>query len=52
VADVTQCISDGLHLLAKLVGGQVALSHGVELVTKEDGAGNLVRLEEARNRSP
>ena len=51
VADVTQCISDGLHLLAVLVGGQVTLSPGVELVTEDDDAGDLVRLEEAHDRS-
>jgi hypothetical protein len=40
-----------LHLLAVLVDKEVTLSHGVEIVTEEDGVGSLVRLEEAFDRS-
>lgn len=36
------------HLLAVLIYGEVTLSHGVELMTNEDGVGSLlVCLEEA-----
>ena len=52
MADVTQGIGSGLHLLAVVVDGEVALSHRVELVTQEDGAGGLVRLKEACDRHP
>jgi hypothetical protein len=39
-----------LHLLAVLVDKEVTLSHGVEIVTEEDGVVSLVRLEEDLDR--
>ena len=45
-ADVAERIGGGLHLLAVLVDGGVALGHGVELVTQEDGTWGLVGVEE------
>ena len=43
--NITQCVDGGLHLLT-VIDGEVTLGHGVELMTEEDNAGSLVRLEE------
>lgn len=44
VSNITNCIGGSLHLFAVLINGEVALSHVVKLVTKEDGVGGLARL--------
>jgi hypothetical protein len=46
VADIIERISGCLCRLAIVIDGEVTLSHGVELVTEEDGAGSLVCVEE------
>jgi hypothetical protein len=50
--DIAQSIGCGLHPLGVVVDGVIALGHGVELVTQEDGARSLVGLEEAPDGNP
>lgn len=52
VADITERIGGGFHILVVLVDGEVALGHGVELVAKEDGTRSIVRLEEGLDGRP
>jgi hypothetical protein len=51
VVDITGCISGSLFL-AVLIDGEVTLSHGVHLVTKEDCIGSLVCQVEVLDGSP
>jgi len=39
LADFAKGIGSFLHLLAVVFNREIALSHGVEVVTQEDGAG-------------
>jgi hypothetical protein len=43
--DGAKGIGSSLHLLSIFFNKEISLSHGVELVTQEDDAGSLVRLE-------
>ena len=52
MANVTQGVGGGLHLLAVRINGEITLGHGVELVAEEDGAGSLVRLKESVDGDP
>jgi len=51
-ANITEGVSGDLHPLAVVVDGGIALRHGVELVTQEDGVWGLVGLEEALDGDP
>jgi hypothetical protein len=51
VVDIIECISGSLFL-AILVDGEVILSHGVHLVTKEDCIGSLVCQVEVLHGNP
>lgn len=51
-ADIAERVGGGLHPLGVVVDGGVALGHGVELVTQEDGTRGLVGLEEAPDGDP
>jgi hypothetical protein len=52
MADVVELVGGGLDAEAVVVDGGVSLSHGVKLVTQEDGPLRLVHLEEAINGDP
>jgi hypothetical protein len=51
-ADIAEHVGGGLHPLRVVVDGGIALSHGVKLVTQEDGTRSLVGLEEAPDGDP
>jgi hypothetical protein len=52
MADVTELVGGSLDAETVVVDGGVSLSHGVKLVTQEDGPLRLVRLEEAIDGDP
>ena len=51
-ADIAERIGGGLHPLGVVVDGRIALGHGVEPVTQEDGARSFVGLEEVLDGDP
>jgi hypothetical protein len=52
MADVAELFGGGLDAETVVVNGGISLSHGVKLVTQEDGPLRLVHLEEAINGDP
>jgi hypothetical protein len=47
MANIAQGIGDDLHAVVIVIDGEVPLPHRGELLVQEDGAGLLVRQEEA-----
>jgi hypothetical protein len=49
VTDVAKLVGGDLDAEAIVIDGRIPLSHGVELMTQENGPLHLVRLEETFN---
>ena len=49
MANVVEGVGCLLHLLGVSVDGEISLHHGVELLSQDNRAGGLVRLEQSRN---
>lgn len=52
VVDIMQCVGNGLHALAAVVDGEIALCYDGELIMEKDGVGFFVRLKQGLDGDP